>query len=69
MTTYSKKIPESLFRRTNTTHEQAKRNLALSLVRKMPIDELEKLFNFEVITEDQELQKRGLIKFQINLDL
>lgn len=69
MTTYSKKIPESLFRRTNTTYEQAKRNLALSLVRKIPIDELEKLFNFEVITDDQELQKRGLIKFQINLDL
>ena len=69
MTNYSKKIPESLFRRTNTTYEQAKRNLALSLVRKMPIDELEKLFNFEVITDDQELQKRGLIKFQINLDL
>ena len=69
MTTYSKKIPESLFRRTNTTYDQAKRNLALSLVRKMPIDELEKLFNFEVITDDQELQKRGLIKFQINLNL
>lgn len=69
MTTYSKKIPKSLFRRTNTTYEQAKRNLALSLVRKIPIDELEKLFNFEVITDDQELQKRGLIKFQINLDL
>ena len=69
MTNYSKKIPESLFRRTHTTYDQAKRNLALSLVRKMPIDELEKLFNFEVITDDQELQKRGLIKFQINLNL